>query len=298
MQFDERGLYYYDDRWQKPVITEYRAFQLLRDSLPADYFAFPWATLIDDFISHDKSDLINIVRDIIVTKPCFTVVQHVLFRRILFMFRKLNISHVFTPHRMPSDSILETEYNLKIIPISLYPIYASIEPRINFKKYLFSFIGFYDPRCYMSNIREKIFQLEYADCYILQTKKWHFYDPVYTENDSINNANTQLYCDVLAKSLFSLCPSGSGPNSIRLWESLSYGSIPIILSDQLVLPTVDEDLSKCVIQWPESDIGLLRDYLLTIDAETIVKMQQLCIDVYKRTFSRDTFHRGICEYFT
>ena len=33
-----------------------------------------------------------------------------------------------------------------------------------------------------------------------------------------------------------MCPSGSGPNSIRFWESLAVGSIPVLLSDSLELP--------------------------------------------------------------
>lgn len=307
MQVEDRGphkFYYYDDCWQKPVITEYRIFQLLykQSVIPVNYFAFPWATLIDDFISHNKPDLINILRDTEIRNNsgsrCCTVVQHVLFRRIIFMFRKLNITHIFTSHRMPTDSTLEIEYNIKIIPMSLYPIYASVENTTKTKKYLLSFIGFYDPKCYMSNIREKIIQLyaDYPDCYVLKTYKWHFYDPVYKAIDRVNNENTQLYCSVLSDSVFSLCPSGSGPNSIRLWESLSYGSIPVILSDNLVLPTIDEDLMKCVIIWPESNIKFLREYLLTIDDVTIQQMQKMCINVYKRSFSHDTMHRYILEY--
>ena len=42
---------------------------------------------------------------------------------------------------------------------------------------------------------------------------------------------------LLLNSKYTLCPSGSGPNSIRLWESLACGSIPIILSDTLDLPS-------------------------------------------------------------
>jgi hypothetical protein len=42
--------------------------------------------------------------------------------------------------------------------------------------------------------------------------------------------------DSLRNSTFSLCPSGSGPNSIRLWESIGAGSIPVILADTYAPP--------------------------------------------------------------
>ena len=55
-------------------------------------------------------------------------------------------------------------------------------------------------------------------------------------------------------SRYSLCPSGAGPNSIRLWESLAVGAIPIILADTLELPE-HEDWDKAVLRVPEKDLG-------------------------------------------
>ena len=48
-----------------------------------------------------------------------------------------------------------------------------------------------------------------------------------------------------------MCPSGSGPNSIRLWESIAYGAIPVVLSDTY-LPPGDLDLwESAVVVCPE-----------------------------------------------
>jgi hypothetical protein len=55
------------------------------------------------------------------------------------------------------------------------------------------------------------------------------------ENDETKK-RTNIYNDILIKSRYSLCPSGSGPNSIRFWESLAVGSIPVLLADTLDLP--------------------------------------------------------------
>lgn len=40
----------------------------------------------------------------------------------------------------------------------------------------------------------------------------------------------------LGEGVFTLCPFGGGPNSIRLWESIAAGSIPIVLADTWALP--------------------------------------------------------------
>jgi hypothetical protein len=46
-----------------------------------------------------------------------------------------------------------------------------------------------------------------------------------------HRAKEEEFREVLARSVFSLWPSGSGPNTIRLWESLGAGAIPVVLSD-------------------------------------------------------------------
>lgn len=39
------------------------------------------------------------------------------------------------------------------------------------------------------------------------------------------------FCNTLARSVFTLCPRGYGPNSFRVLESISFGSIPVYISD-------------------------------------------------------------------
>ena len=89
----------------------------------------------------------------------------------------------------------------------------------------------------------------HKDAYIRNTGAWHFDNVVYSKinqnADGIIKNNKQMddnrlnYNKLLLKSRFSLCPSGSGPNSIRLWESLGIGAIPVVLVDTLELPSHD-----------------------------------------------------------
>jgi hypothetical protein len=52
--------------------------------------------------------------------------------------------------------------------------------------------------------------------------------------------------------MFALCPSGSGPNSIRLWEALGYGAIPVILANHLWLPGDAELWQQAALSVPET----------------------------------------------
>ena len=50
-----------------------------------------------------------------------------------------------------------------------------------------------------------------------------------------------------------LVPSGSGPNSIRLWEALGYGATPVILADHLWLPGNAELWQQAALFVPEAE---------------------------------------------
>ena len=64
---------------------------------------------------------------------------------------------------------------------------------------------------------------------------------------------TTTYVNTLQLSVFALCPSGSGPNPIRLWEALGYGAIPVILADHLWLPCDAELWQQAGLYVPEAE---------------------------------------------
>jgi hypothetical protein len=51
----------------------------------------------------------------------------------------------------------------------------------------------------------------------------------------IEQQHAAEYLQAIRDSWFTLCPTGSGPNSIRIFESLCLGSIPIVLTRDLRL---------------------------------------------------------------
>ena len=51
-------------------------------------------------------------------------------------------------------------------------------------------------------------------------------------------AATRRYNQLLSDSVFSLCPEGAGPNTLRLWESLAVGAIPVVIVEDWVWPSI------------------------------------------------------------
>jgi len=113
-------------------------------------------------------------------------------------------------------------------------------------------MGTYESNLYLTPVRQWIYELpSRSDSVVIKRNEWHFEKQVYCEQIARNllteaekiaiDQRALEYKSVLKESIFSLCPSGSGPNSIRLWESLGFGCIPVLLSDTLRLPG-DQDL--------------------------------------------------------
>ena len=87
------------------------------------------------------------------------------------------------------------------------------------------------------------------------------------------------YNKILLRSRYSLCPSGSGPNSIRFWESLAVGSIPILLSDTLELPR-HELWDKSIVRLPENELHTLEEVLKNITEEEEKTRRENCLKIY------------------
>ena len=101
-----------------------------------------------------------------------------------------------------------------------------------------------------------------------------------TDNDTKkNDSMTNEYNKILLESRYSLCPSGSGPNSIRLWESLAVGSIPILLADTLELPE-HKLWDKAILRIEEKKYKEIPNILSKISIEKENEMRKNCLEIY------------------
>jgi len=292
--------------WQQPVITEQLASSqaILLDIDDYTYLSVPWASIIDVKNTSNTDYKLNALKAFnklkeLPKKPYITVCQHYRYREMLDLLQELGVKHLYTPH---------AEKNIKYdIKIHAFPLYATNPPAIlKDRSILYSFVGAYMDH-YMSDIRLKIFNDKNHDksSIIISRDKWQYNDVVYMEQiwhqdtplhkKYISEQNRQFYIKALAASRYSLCPSGAGPNSIRLFESLACGAIPIIFSDKLELPKVsDINWEECVIRIPESKYNTFRSCIAKITPAKERHMREKCIQMYK-LLSNDNFTRCIAQ---
>jgi hypothetical protein len=290
--------------WQYPVITEKKFHE--QNCMHPNYIGIPWATILDKNMDLSKM-YIALKESININEEYFTCCQHIKFRELIPLLKKLNIVVLFTPHKVKNEEFIN---GIEIKPCPLYAVNVEDETRnevfqnadfINRKrKYLYSFQGAYMSH-YLTPIRKQIFQLSSNnkdDVCIKFIGEWHFDEIVYTENQnseqkmSLSNkhkSNNTIYNELLLDSIFTLCPSGAGPNSIRLWESLAVGSIPVLLSDTLDLPE-HKLWTSSVLFVAENDIHVIDVLLRSITIEEIEKRRTNCITLYnhfKNNFMND-----------
>jgi len=270
--------------WQYPIITEKTFYE--QNKIDPNYVGLPWATILDKQKRLDMEYLIKHIHK----AESYTCCQHIRFRNIIPILKKIGITVLYTPHKIKGEDYIDG------VVIKTCPLYAKViedDPTYFLeeikRKYIYSFQGGLQEG-YMSNIRKKIFEMRHPqNTLIKNTGAWHFNLIVYTNsqnekgdyNGSLEHFTKEKeYKELLKQSRYTLCPSGTGPNSIRFWEAIGAGSIPILLSDQMTLPK-HELWKDAIINIKEIDIESIPFILIDINEERETEMRNNCKILYQ-----------------
>ena len=107
-----------------------------------------------------------------------------------------------------------------------------------------------------------------------------------THSGTIDAASGMIdasYYELLDESIFALVPRGFEHFSYRLLEAMSFGCIPIILSDDWILP-FDRTIPwrEFALHIPEAACGQIPDLIAKLSPETIYALQNKVAQVYQR----------------
>ena len=142
-------------------------------------------------------------------------------------------------------------------------------------EYLFSFYG----ATTSSPIRQQVAKLQHPRGNIIISNVVMYVDD--------RPKDLQLrYAKLLTNSKFVLCPKGAGPSSIRLFETLRAGRVPVIISDEFVCPA-GVDWTKFAVFVPESRVSEIPQILEQEEAYWEAK-SAAARQVWKENFAPDT----------
>lgn len=124
------------------------------------------------------------------------------------------------------------------------------------RQWLYSFVGSASHAC-----RKPLLKLKDDEARIVDTSDFCAWNPVQT----FRYAFQKLYIQTMAGSKFILCPRGIGPASLRLYETIEAGRVPVIISDSWVTPPqVDWSFA---VRVPESRITAIPAMLRELEPE-------------------------------
>jgi glycosyltransferase involved in cell wall biosynthesis len=291
---DRPGLVAYDADWQYPAATERHAYVRASASLSVVegvcYLAFPWATLIDH-LQTNSDGARKLHRALLALRPLVsgykavvTSCQHIYQDKYCDLLKAAGVTHAFWAHATRGMKFLDDDGEIVVRPLPLYPV-QSPSQRISVNgiacELLFSFIGAKPNRFYLTDSRALI-QQELSGCprgYVTSRDSWHYERIVYdrqifgrvsSDAGLVDEGASEDFRKILAASTFTLCPSGTGPNSIRLWEAIHAGSIPVVLADSYQPPGDEKLWEEATVSCAETQAAIrqLPERLAAIEADS------------------------------
>jgi hypothetical protein len=135
----------------------------------------------------------------------------------------------------------------------------------------------------------------------VRERLFHIFKPTELENNSLfqiqpgdwskvfdrtGSQSKRAYANFLRKTRFILCPRGYGVGSVRLFETLKAGRVPVIISDGYVLPS-GIDWNNCSIRIKEREIRSIPEVIYS-KLDDWSRMAFNARDVFLSNFSEQT----------
>ena len=228
-----------------------------------------------------------------------------------FHFERLRAHRVVRQHRAKCFLFSSNPHVLPFLP----GIYASIERRWSSRRtcggfylglpknefttftspddglpYLFSFMG----SIANARVRRDLAQLRHRRAYFQNTES-DFSRLLHREMSPRDRRDYyRRYAELTKASKFILCPRGLGAGTVRLFETMRMGRVPVILSDEWVPPSGPE-WEKFSLRVPEREFRRIPQ-LLAEQEHMAVPMGQLARREWEEWFSPEVAFHTVVEY--
>ena len=239
-----------------------------------EYAEFNWADSINKKgIPYTQNIVNSIQSQSSNSEKIIYVCQHISVDKIMW-----GSENVFTPHATLKNGF-------KSIPHHAINASATIK-EFSQRKYICSFMGSFETHPCRSSSCHTISQR--SDCFVKDTGGWHFY--------SRDEHKEVEYKSVLSDSCISLCPRGTGPSTIRFWESIATGCIPLVICDDIIFPLSNiVDWRKHLIVIPTWHSPLVENIVENISKDKLARKSKEIKKIYEKYFSNNNLHVSILK---
>lgn len=239
----------------------------MKNSISDDFeiLAYPFAVMINNRGIQWTNDFIS---GISTEKRRIVVCQHIWAEHL--SLRPQDI--LFTPHSTQNSSSISIGHQAVNFDTNLCLENRNIE---------FSFIGSLG-----THVCRKLLKDLFPSCVFDSGVGWGLDKTVKEETKS-------KYIQLLGNSNFSLCPRGTGISSVRLFESLGMGCIPIIIADGYKPPLADLiSWSDLAIFVPEKELSSIPDRIRDFKTKNpnLFSIREKIIKIFNQFFSDKNLH--------
>lgn len=287
------------------------------------YLGLPWATYIDkrrvpeeavDYLRPRLAGYRKLAESSGYALSVHTVCQHIYWWRQVNQFHALGVTDLHLSHCLNKFEPKHDGYGFRIHSWPLIAVNVETASRsagltrgkpVAEKRYLATFIGA-QMEHYLSDVRVRLLEMAKADggddILVELNTDWHFNKVVYQEQTQDNPMTAEdqeaekraniRYNEILSDSVFSLCPEGAGPNSLRLWESMAVGSVPVVIADNWLPPSIpgaDPSMEDCCVFVGTQELGGLFARLRSMPRAQVSAMQAACLKAYERIRRLSTY---------
>ena len=241
--------------------TENECFKILKNhSEDPNFIAIPWTSIMNSDREARKKYIEEINKIEMQQDNNFTVCQYAKCENLIPFFKKLNITKVFSTSSVESliDGITFiplpslTGYNFKFVP----------------KDIKLSFIGAINNSLRLKFKMRSLTQSDQPNDNIEQPNSNVM---IFQNNHKITEDD---YKNILERSRFHLCIKGKSPPSRKFWECLQAGVIPILVSDNWMLPKWN---------WENAIIHITEKQFETVDLDALINTISPEMEIYLRS---------------
>lgn len=205
----------------------------------------------------------------------------------LFVCQHILVSHL----RFDKDSIVCTPHatiGSNYISIPHYPVNVDTSLMRKNREFQFSFMGSITTH----QTRKGLTVLYPKNCF--DTKEHWGLDNDLQKKEEFK----KQYIDLLGNSKFSLCPRGTGISSVRLFESMAMGSIPVIIADNYKMPGMEFlNWNEIAVFCKERMISKIGNILTNnYSDERINEMREKLKIAYDKYFCPENMHSTIIPH--
>lgn len=232
-----------------------------------------------------------------------TVCQHIEWRALVPLWQRIGVTDVWLSHapsaaELPPPGLRWHPWRLLAVNVEDPGRRAGLRFGADWadKPLLASFVGAHAAH-YLSDVRLRLRELADRPGFVIRVSEgWHFEGVVYRHQvggEALGasyrvDASVNEYNRLLSDSRFALCPSGAGPNTLRLWEALAVGSVPVLLGVFPELPA-GIDWDAIVLKVSDAELAGLPDRLRAFDRAEWRRRQQAGMAAFEVVAQRPCF---------